>query len=180
MGMRICLCLILTLATCGIVLIPSRANAQQASGYGYAFAAPAAVSDIGIRSVAVNAGGGGERWLGGGISIGGELGIVYFPAVEERTSCCIARASSATAVLVSVNASRHFVRSNPDAKWRPFITGGLSVMAGGEAVGLFNAGGGLERWISPHSGIRLEIRDQCILAASPSVLLGFRVGVVFR
>jgi len=179
MGIRICLCLTLALATCGIALIPSPANAQQASGYGYAFAGPAAVN-IGLHSVAGNAGGGGELWLGGGISVGGELGIVHVPAVEQRTSCCGASAPSATARLVSVNGSRHFVRSDSETKWRPFITGGLSVLASGEAFGLFNAGGGAERWISPHAGIRLEIRDQFLPAASPSVMLGFRVGVVFR
>ena len=178
MGMRSCLCVCL-LATCGIVLIPSRANAQQASGYGYAFAGPAAVN-IGLHSVAVNVGGGGELWLGGGMSFGAELEMVYFPAVEERTSCCSASASSATAALVSVNASRHFVRSDSEPTWRPFITGGLSVLGSREAFSLLNAGGGAERWISPHAGIRLEIRDQFLPAASPSVMLEFRVGVVFR
>lgn len=179
MRMRIGLWSIVALTTCGIVS-PSRANAQTVPGYGYAFAGPAAVSNIGVRAVALNIGGGGEVWVGGGVSVGGELGLVSFPAVEQRTSCCVVSASSATALLVSANASRHFVRSVGPAQWRPFITGGISVVAGGEAVGLFNAGGGAERWISPHAGIRLEIRDQFVLASNPSVLLGFRAGVVFR
>ena len=151
MGIRICLCLTLALATCGIVLIPSRANAQQASGYGYAFAGPAA-ANIGLHSVAGNAGGGGDLWLGGGISFGGESGSWGFRLSNSVTSCCRASARSATAKLVSVNASRHFVRSDSETKWRPFITGGLSVVASGEAFGLFNAGGGAERWISPTRG----------------------------
>ena len=103
--------------------------------------------------------------------------MVHFPAVEEPAGVS---ASSATDRLVSVNASRHFVRSDSETKWRLFITGGLSVLGSREALVLFNAGGGAERWISPHAGIRLEIRDQFLPAASPSVMLGFRVGVVFR
>ena len=78
-----------------------------------------------------------------------------------------------------MNASRHFVRSDSETKWRPFVTGGLSVVASGEAFGLFNAGGGAERWISPHAGIRLEIRDQFLPAASPSVVAG-KVGARVR
>jgi hypothetical protein len=179
MGMRVDLCTFM-LACFGSALIPAQAAAQQASGYGYAFAGPAAVSNIGIRSVAVNAGGGGELWLGGGLSFGGELGVLTFPAVEQRTSCCGNSARSASGLLLSANASRHFGSSDGETKWRPFMTGGLSVVAGGGAIGLFNAGGGAERWISRHTGIRLEVRDQFILAANPSVLLGFRVGVVFR
>jgi hypothetical protein len=167
----------MALACFPVVLIPARANAQQASGYGYAFAGPAAVSNIGIRSVAVNAGGGGELWLGGGISFGGELGLLNFPAVERRSACCVDYASSANGLLLSANAFRHFGNG---AKWRPFITGGLSVVSGGEAIGLFNAGGGVERWISPHTGLRFEVRDQFGLAANPSVLLGLRVGLVLR
>jgi hypothetical protein len=161
MRMRSRLCSILALATCGIVS-PSRANAQQASEYAYAFVGPAAVSNIGIRAVALNAGGGGELWSGDWISFGGELGTLYLPAIEQRSSCCAVSAPSAAAMLVSVNASRHFMRSHGDAKWQPFITGGASVVAGGEV------------------GIRLEIRDQFVPAPNPSVLLGFRVGVVFR
>ena len=178
MGMRIHFCTAL-LAGVGILSIPAKADAQQqVLGYGYGFAGPAAVSNVGIRSVAVNAGGGGELWLGGGLSVGGELGILNFPAVEQRTSCCVDSASSATEMLFSVNASRHFGSSDGETKWRPFITGGLSVVPG--EVGLLNAGGGAERWISPHAGIRLEVRDQFLFMANSSVLLGFRVGVVFR
>jgi hypothetical protein len=45
-------------------------------------------------------------------------------------------------------------------------------------VGLFNVGGGIDWWITPHTGMRFEVRDQFVTRAS--ILLGARVGVVFR
>jgi hypothetical protein len=56
------------------------------------------------------------------------------------------------------------------------MTGGLSLFAGGEAISLFNVGGGVERWMTPHAGVRIEVREQFGGAS----LLGVRVGVVFR
>ena len=43
---------------------------------------------------------------------------------------------------------------------------------------MFNGGGGIDWWITPHSGIRFEVRDQFLPFGS--ILPGARVGVVFR
>jgi hypothetical protein len=66
---------------------------------------------------------------------------------------------------------------------RPFLTGGSSIVAyGREAEGLLNVGRGADRWSTPQAGVRVEVRDQLVVGPSvfESVLLGFRVGVVFR
>jgi len=169
------------LAGIGLISVPSSAKAQSPA-FGYAYVSPMLASNIGFRSSAIAAGAGGELWAGGGISLGGELGVVSFPAVEQRTGCCSgSSASAASSALISGNASRHF-GSERDMKWRPFVTGGLSVVPG--ETGLFNAGGGVDRWIGPHVGVRLEVRDQFLIGGNPirpgSVLLGFRAGLVFR
>jgi len=168
------------LAGIGLISAPSSAKAQPPA-FGYAYVSPMLVSNIGIRSSAIGAGAGGELWAGGGISLGGELGVVSFPAVERIGCCSGASASSTSAPIVSGNASRHF-GSEHGMKWRPFVTGGLSVVPG--EVALFNAGGGVDRWMSPHVGLRLEVRDQFFVGGDPvrpgSLLLGFRAGLVFR
>jgi len=169
------------LAGIGFISVPVSAKAQPPA-FGYVYVSPMAASNIGIRSFALGAGVGGELWAGGGISLGGELGVVHFPAVEQRSGCCsFDSASSGSGLLVSANASRHF-GSEHAMKWRPFATGGLSFEPG--AIGMFNAGVGVDRWISPHVGLRLEVRDQFFVGGDPvrpgSLLLGFRGGLVFR
>ena len=163
------------LAIIGIASSSSSAEAQ-APAFGYAFASPVAVAGVGERSYAWNAGGGGELWTGRGTSVGGEFGFLHFPRVESRDACCWSIMPSATGLLIAGNASRHFVVSHRAASWQPFITGGLSFLAGREPVGFFNAGGGVERWMTPHTGLRFEIREQF----GAGSLLGVRVGVVFR
>jgi hypothetical protein len=135
-----------------------------------------AVANIGERSYAWNGGAGGELWTGRGTSVGGELGFLNFPGVERRSACCLTSMPSATGLLASGNVSRHFSLSHGPASWQPFATAGLSVLSGREPIGFFNVGGGVERWMTPHAGIRFEVREQF----SGASLLGFRVGVVFR
>ena len=156
-----------------IAAVPGRVEAQ-APAFGYAFAGPIAVAGLGERSVAWNAGGGGELWTGNGTSVGGELGYLYFPSAERRDPCCLS-VPSAGGLLASGNVFRHFTISQRKA-WQPFITGGLSYLSGGEPAGFFNVGGGVERWITPHAGIRFEVREQF----GAGSLLGLRIGVVFR
>src|SRR5215510_3936197 len=89
-----------------VVSAPSRAGAQPTVGFAYV--SPMAVTNIGIRSAAFSAGGGAERWIGGRISVGGELGILSFASAERRSACCVESADSASTVLFSANAFRHF------------------------------------------------------------------------
>jgi hypothetical protein len=168
------------LVTFGIASLPAVANAQ-GQGFGYAFIGPMAVHDIGDRTVAWNGGGGGEAWVTTNVSVGGELGLLGFPAVEERCgSGYCSSMPSAGSLLLSFNGSRHFAA--PASGWRPFVTGGISFLVDRESFGFFNAGAGVERWMTPHLGVRLEVRDQFVLTPgyADSVLLGFRGGIVLR
>lgn len=165
----------------GLASTTSTVGAQPLA-FGYVFLSPMAVTNLGIRTVALSAGGGAERWVGNGVSVGGEVGVVTFPSVERRSGCCVDSAEAGSSVLFSANASRHFGGSDREMRWRPFATGGLSFVPG--ALALFNAGGGVDRWVSPHIGLRLEVRDQFFVGGDPvrpgSILLGFRAGLVFR
>ena len=117
------------LAGIGFISAPVSAKAQPPA-FGYAYVSPMAASNIGIRFFALGAGAGAELWAGGGISLGGELGVVHFPAVEQRSGCCsFDLASSGSGLLVSGNVSRHF-GSEHAMKWRPLVTGGLSFVSG--------------------------------------------------
>jgi hypothetical protein len=169
------------LAGIGLASTASIAGAQPVA-FGYAFLSPMAVTNLGIRAIAFSAGGGAERWVGNGVSVGGEVGVVTFPSVERRSNCCVDSADAGSSVLFSANASRHFGGSDRGTGWRPFATGGLSFVPG--ALALFNAGGGVDRWMSPHIGLRLEVRDQFFVGGDPirpgSILLGFRAGLVFH
>jgi hypothetical protein len=159
----------------GLAATASMARAQQAIGY--AFAGPMAAS-FRLRSASWNAGGGGEWSLGDKMSIGGELSVLIFPSGERRTEWGGDSQPAVNAFLVSANVSRYFRGSN-HSSWRPFVTGGISRMPG---LGLFNAGGGVDRWIGPHTGIRLEVRDQFWASSygAGSAMLGLRAALVFR
>jgi hypothetical protein len=149
---------------------------------GYAFVGPVAVTNLGDRNVAWNVGGGAETRVRNATSIGGEIGYLNFPSIETHSACCAGSMPMAEALLLSVNVARQFSSFGSGAGWRPFATGGLSFLLGGESIGLFNVGGGADRWVTRHAGLRFEVRDQLFVApqSAASLLLGVRVGVVFR
>lgn len=99
----------------------------------------------------------------------------WFPQVEKHSTCCASFMPAVNTLLMSGNMSRHFSRQRATTA---FVSGGLSILTGQEPLGLLNVGGGVERRITPHTALRLELRDE--FAAGGSVLLAFRVGVVFR
>jgi hypothetical protein len=136
------------------------------------------IASFRLHSGAWNTGGGGEWSIGNKMSVGGELSLLSLPGGERRTEWGGESQPAFKTLLVSANASRRF-RGSGHSSWRPFVTGGISAMPG---LGLFNAGGGVDRWISPHTGIRLEVRDQFWASAygAGSAMLGFRAALVFR
>jgi hypothetical protein len=100
----------------------------------------------------------GDRWLAWNVGTGAEMWV------WSRT------------------ASHHFSGSEGDIGMRPFVTGGFSFLLTGEQLRFFNIGGGVDRWVAPHAGLRFEVRDQFFVTpgGAGSLLLGFRVGVILR
>ena len=167
------LALMLLLTMGGIAAFPATSQAQE-TAFGYAFAGP--TSGIGDRPLAWTIGGGGEMVTGWrGTTIGLEAGGVWFPALETDAPF----GHSVTAKLFSLNVSRHFGRSPGLGRWEPFLTGGMFIAASGDAAqGGFTIGGGVDRWFTPHAGIRIDVRDQFLPGTFS--LVGVRAGIVFR
>jgi hypothetical protein len=178
-AMRLRSLAITVLSMMGIAVSPALA---QETAFGYAFAGPMAVDNVGDRTTAWNVGGGGEAWIGKDTSVGAELGYVYFPLTQTSGPGYSGRMPAAEALLLSVNGFRHFRRSRNRLGWQPFVTGGISLLLDSESFGMVNMGGGADRWMTDHAGLRVEVRDQLVVTSHVvgSVLLGVRVGVVLR
>jgi hypothetical protein len=154
-----------------IAVIPAVSQAQGTT-FGYAFAGPS--SGIGDRSTAWTIGAGGEMITGWrGTTVGVEAAGLWFPPVGTgRFSQTI------TGGLFSVDLSHHFHKSPSFGQWEPFLTGGLLIVGSGDAgAGGFTMGGGVDRWFTPHAGLRIDVREQLLSVGS---LVGVRAGVVFR
>jgi hypothetical protein len=166
------ICALLTAMT------PAPAAAQS---FVYAVADPVRVDNLGGHGFAVHIGAGLERSLGGEMSAGGELGLLYLPRAETHGPGFSSYAPAGQGLLVSVNASRHFAARRATGLI-PFATGGFSLLVGEGGVGLFNAGGGVDYFANRHAGVRLEVRDHFVGGNTGigSVFLQFRAGIVFR
>ena len=153
---------------------PATVGAQTA-GFGYAFGGPAWVQ-ASIRDSAWHIGIGGER-LSGAVGIGAELGYIYVPPAEETfPGGGGAFSPGGGGATLSVNGSYHFGgRRTGTRSARPFMTGGVILILV-YPFPSWNAGGGLDWWLTRRAGLRFEVREQVIR----SPMLGFRGGVVFR
>lgn len=164
---------VMVLATMGIAVSPAIARAQE-SALGYAFAGPTAIG--GDRPLSWTVGGGGEMITGWkGTTVGLDVTGLWSlpPTADGRYGRTI------TSRLFSANVSRHFYNGGTLGKWQPYVTGGIFVIASGDDGGAgLMAGGGVDRWFTPHAGLRIDARDQF----SPGLLslVGVRVGIVFR
>ena len=162
----------MVLATIGIAVIPAIARAQ-GSAFGYAFAGPTAIS--GDRPLAWTVGGGGEIPTGWkGTTAGLEVAGLWSP--PPRADGPYGRTIASR--LISVDVSHHFRNVRGLGKWEPYLSGGLAIVGGGDAVAGFAVGAGIHRWFTPHAGLRIDVRDQF----SPDIvsLVGVRAGIVFR
>ena len=120
----------------------------------------------------IGVGVGGERLFKAGIGLGGEL----------QAFGLTANGGTAGGLLVAADGSYHF--RLPERRWVPFMTAGYSGIAacsGGGCGGLngFNYGAGVNYWIKPNRGLRLEVRDHVFQDYTPVHLVEFRVGFSF-
>jgi hypothetical protein len=162
----------------GLVGVPAAALAQSGSsapvktvsglGYGF-FGVGAAVGD-GDSTGTWHVGGGGEAIFADALGIGAEIG--YLNSFEEN--------SDGIGVF-SVNGAYHFGGGSSSAKVRPFVTGGYTLGFRDGHANLFNVGGGVDFWLKPRVGLRVEFRDHIWTEDNDTVqFLGVRVGVTFR
>jgi hypothetical protein len=109
-------------------------------------------------------GGGGETSTRG-VSAGAEIGSVL---------------SRSSTLLLSVTASNHF-GTDATLDGGGFVKGGIVFVRGLGPRPLATIGGGYDRWLDRHTGVRFEVQDQ--FAPLYSILPLFfvvRVGVLFR
>jgi len=174
---RICLLVVL-----GLLAIAESSQAQS-SVIGYAFAGPF-LNTLGDRPFAWNVGAGGEAMAGNGVSFRAEIGQLRFPALQPYAMTDRVYSQGAPPIetsVISINASRHFLDRDDDEKTVPFVTGGVSLFAGGsEAVAAFNVAGGVDRWVTHHAGFRVELRGEFLPVPDGLIGLGVRVGLVLR
>jgi hypothetical protein len=158
----------------GIAATPAIAFAQE-HALAYAFAGPTFVDGPADRPLALSIGGGGELMVGRpGTAVGVEIVNLWFPAITTAGW----RRPSISDRLVSINASHYFYQSGERGGWEPFVMGGLSIVGTSEGVPVLNIGGGVHRWLAPHVGVRLDVRDH--FAPGLISIVGLRVGVVLR
>jgi hypothetical protein len=137
-------------------------------------AGPTLVRGLGNHESAWIVGAGGEAH-GGGYALGVEAHYVYFPEVRRTFGDGgSSEAPPLSGVTLSVKGSQYFHR-NVNARVRPFLTAGFSVLAaGGMAWPMAHVGGGVEWWTNGRTGFRFEVREELF------ALLSFRCGVVLR
>ncbi len=159
---------VLTSAIC--VFSQSAEEGRVTSGYGYIFGAPGVgLSFCGCGNIAaVEIGGGAEGLLKGGFGLGVDGGYFFSPTYGAQYGIG----------LVSPSALYQF---KTRGKTNPFVLGGYTLAFRGGVANLVHFGGGVNRWLSQHWGLRVEVR----YLMSPQYpneagALQFRVGTLIR
>ena len=168
---------LLAVAVC-VTGMPAAALAQTAvapvksvGGLGYGFLGLGAASFEGDSVGTWHVGGGGEAVFRDAFGVGAEFG--YLSWLEE---------SSDGLGVLSVNGAYHFNGAAGAARWRPFVSGGYTLGFDGDVTeNLFNIGGGVDYWLKPRVGLRIEFRDHVWAEDGETVhFWGVRFGVTFR
>ena len=174
--------IVTTLVTAAwLVGMPPAALAQSASGtparavggLGYGFVGVGAVTSGGESMGTWHVGGGGEAVIRDAIGIGAEIG--YLNWLEEPDESGLG--------VFSVNGSYHFNGGEASRRFRPFLTGGYTLgFAADGHENLFNVGGGVDYWLKPKVGLRVEFRDHVWSGDGEDTLhfWSVRFGVTFR
>ena len=171
--------LVVGLAVAWLACAPGPAFAQAAapgqakavSGLGYGFFGIGAATCCGESTGTFHFGGGGEAVLRDAFGIGAEIG--YIAPWEE---------SSDGVGAMSINGTFHFFPNQPSRKARPFLTGGYTLgFDEGVTENLFNVGGGVDYWMTPKVGLRIELRDHVWSEGGDTMQFwGVRFGVTIR
>ncbi len=149
-----------------MLLLARTADAQV---LGYAIGGPAGFQGFFGSSVSGGqAAGGAELLIRDRAGIGGEYGLIV-----HRGSALLAW---------SVNGVVHVLPGRGQSNVSPFVTGGYTRLSSGEgSFNAWNGGAGLDIWVKPRAGVRLEVRDQLRPDHRGNVhYWTMRGGVVFR
>ncbi len=160
---------ILAAAIVSLALV-TPASAQSVSGLGFLIGGPGTISRAG--GMTLNGAGGGEILYKRAAGVLAEAGVL---APVSRDS------DMGYFGVLSLNGIYH-VRmpgKSPQAV-SPFVTGGYSLFFQEDYASLWNFGGGLDWWLRPKAGIRVEFRDQYYWRAPTYHFWNVRAGVVFR
>ena len=145
-------------------------------GQGYVFVGPITAIYAGPApnsGLQINTGAGGEVLLYRGLGVGLEAGYARSGNVYQSVG------------IGSFDFCYHYINQKHPSKVEPFAVGGPSVFFGngGHSTG-FNAGGGINLWLTRHMALRFEIRDHSGISAfefpGRTGFVAFRVGVTFR
>lgn len=84
--------------------------------------------------------------------------------------------------MLSINGTYRCGGGNASAKVRPFLTGGYTLgWSGGDSESLFNVGGGVDDWLKPKVGLRVEFRAHVWTSEGDTTQFwGVTFGVTFR
>jgi len=103
-------------------------------------------------------GGGGEfllgRWLGVAPEGGWLRGSTSVPVADNVGLIGLGVG------VVSASASLHLVPSDSPHRLRPFVKAGGGAVFRGSGIAMWNVGAGVDYWMRPHAGLRVELHDQ--------------------
>ncbi len=154
----------------------------------YAFLAPGTSTHFESGRATVHIGGGAERFIYQGLSVGAEVGPVITWTAPGRAAFN-PFSNDRVHGLFSPNIAYHFVSNTTDRKLDPFLTGGYSLFFGiGNDLVVpgrgftntqsgYNVGGGANFWILRKAAMRLEFRQQSSVWYKT---MDVRVGMTFR
>jgi hypothetical protein len=147
------------------------APARSVGGLGYGFAGFGGAAGEGESTSTWHVGGGGEAIFGDAVGVGAEIG--YLNSFED---------SAEGIGVFSANGSYHFNGGAATRRLRPFVTGGYTLgFASDGHQNLFNVGGGVDYWLKPKVGLRIEFRDHIWHEENDTLhFWGVRAGVTFR
>ena len=157
-----------------LILRPVATQAQDPDGskaQGSLFFAPGASTGGGSTTSTVHFGGNGEALVYKGLGVGAEIGyLAPWSSMSDGIG------------VFSANGSYNFFPRRGEKKLVPFVTGGYTLFFRSGSANGFNFGGGVNWWLKPKAGLRLEFRDQvwpghCCNSAH---FLEFRVGLAIR
>jgi len=147
------------------IALPAAAqDTHKTTGYGYFGGASVYESSLGQY---FNVGGGGERLVHKGLTVGADAGYLgyYYNFTQEGFG------------LVSPSVGYNFLRST---KLVPFASAGYSVAFRNGTSNMFHYGGGITYWFKPRAGLRVEVRDYRFAVYPADHATVVRVGFSFR